>query len=370
MNATTHIQATEMAMKIANHIKTPVYKGAAAKKMAAASADTDHFQDLEFVHVKGRRDDPHKKEQLLFDDQPHFQSGGLCLTVFNHYIDIKKGPGIFDDYDGYSYYRGSAHLTQYQKAHQRTKGLARISAKLLGFTVDEGISYWLNDEYINTGGRQGCRGSSPALRRYSYPREKGKYKNKRAELAARFPLAAGRGKTGHGFPYSVFMPVDNLARYWFEQFLRTKRKRLEVLGPVLHAVQDASVPHHAAGYSGNWHVEYEKTLEKYARRLNTDVTFQRQVRNLVIKWCRNRAKSPEQNLRLKDRNKIPGLSWEVQQLVTWQALQAYHIYAGIYHHFKYGFKPNLPSMRKLYKQTVAMSALVLLKAIIEHGKNS
>jgi hypothetical protein len=362
MYESTHILTSNLAMKIANQLKTPVFTGTAAKKMAVASADTDHFLDMEFVHVKGRRDDPHRKEWLVWDDKPHFKSGGLNLTAFNHYIDIKKGPGVFDDYDGYSYYFGSAHRAQYQKAHQITKGLAQISARFLGFKVDEGISFWLNDEYVHAAGQKWYRGCSPALRRYSYPKEKGLYPNPRAELAARFPLAAGVGKKGKGFPYSVFMPVDNLARYWFEQFLRTKKTRFEFLGPVLHAIQDASIPHHAAGYSGNWHIEYEKALEVYAEQLSSDSVFQGQVYKLVSKWFRNKKQPPTKQLRLTDREKSPGRLWSVQQLVTWQALQAYHHYAEIYNHFKYGFKPKKQSMRQLYKNAVAISTLMLLSA--------
>ncbi len=367
MNEIAHIKTTKLAIKIANQIAGTRLTGPKAALLAASSADPDYFQDVEFVHVKGRRDNPHKKEWLTLDDKAHFKSGGLSLTAFNHYIDIKKGPGLFDDYDGYSYYRGSAHKEQYQKAGQLTQGLAHISAKLMGLKVDEGISYWLNDEYVHAAGRQWYKDCSPALKNYSYPKDQGVYAHKQAELTARFPLAGGRGKKGHGFPYSVFLPVDNLARYWFEQFRKSGPKRLEYLGPVMHAIQDAGIPHHAAGYSGNWHVEYEKALDKHIKSVYREPDFHLQVKKLTKQWYWEDPRPPTGRLRLRDRGRKPAVNWEIRQLVTWLALHAYHAYAKDYHHFSRGFKPNNPSLGRLYILATAMSGLVLLKATTSYA---
>jgi hypothetical protein len=370
MNEIAHIKTTKLAIKIANQIIGPCFTGQKAALLAAASADPDHFQDVEFVHVKGGRDNPHQREWLAVDDKAHFRSGGINLTAFNHYIDIKKGPGLFDDYDGYSYYRGSAHKGQYQKASQLTQGWAYISAKLMGWKVDEGISYWLNDEYVHTAGRQWYKDCSPALKNYSYPHDQGVYANKQAELAARFPLAGRRGKPGHGFPYSVFMPVDNLARYWFEQFRKSGQKRWEYLGPVMHAIQDAGIPHHAAGYSGNWHVEYEKALDKHIKSVYREPDFHLQVKKLTEKWYREDPRPPSGRLRLRDRGRKPAINWEIRQLITWLALHAYHAYAKDYNHFSKGFKPNNQSLGRLYILAAAMSGLVLLKAVTKHTPGS
>jgi hypothetical protein len=62
--------------------------------------------DLEFVDVKGRfgsggRDNPHEDETWTIDDKPHKRASSLeadhYFTSFNHFIDIKEGPGLFDD---------------------------------------------------------------------------------------------------------------------------------------------------------------------------------------------------------------------------------------------------------------------------------
>jgi hypothetical protein len=48
--------------------------------------------------------------------------------------------------------------------------------------------------------------------------------------------------------------------------------------------------------------------------------------------------------------------------VTWLALQAYWEYVRTYRSFEKGYRPHLASMTRLYRQSIAMSALVLLKA--------
>lgn len=366
MNEIAHIKTTKLAIRIAKQIKALGLTNQKASLLAASAADPDHFPDVEFVHVKGRRDDPHKKEWLELDDKAHIRSGGLSFTAFNHYLDIQKGPGLFDDYDGYSYYRGSAHKRQYQRASQITRGWAHVSALLLGMKVDEGISFWLNDEYVHTAGRKWYKNNSPALKKYSYPQDQGVYVSKPAELAARFPLAASRGKKGHGFPYSVFMPVDNLGRYWFEQFQKSGQKRMDYLGTVMHAIQDASIPHHAAGYSGNWHVEYEKALDHYIKSEYQKPDFQVRVKKLIKQWQREDPRPPLGKLRLRGRGRKPAINWEIQQLITWLALQAYHAYAEDYNHFRLGFKPNNRSLGRLCLLATAMSGLVLIKATTPH----
>jgi hypothetical protein len=363
VNEHAHIKTTRLAIKIANRVFDLGISLEDEKLLAASSADTDHLRDVEFIAVKGARDDPHRWEWFQRNDQAHFASGDVNLTAFNHYIDIKKGPGIFDDYDGYSYALGSAHKEQYQKAKQITRQAVLLLAELLNCKVDEGISFWLNDEYVHVPGEEWYRGCSPALLHYSYPQDLGKYQNQTAELQARFPLAMTIGRPGCGFPYSVFMPVDNLGRYWFDLYARSENKDLNHLGPLLHAIQDASIPHHAAGYVGNWHVEYEFALDDYIKQAYPTERFSRRVTALLKTWKHNSSPAPRGKLYPRHREKTPSAQWSIQHLITWMALHAYTAYAETYHQFQAGFKINRQSLEKLCSLATASSALALYKAV-------
>jgi hypothetical protein len=183
------------------------------------------------------------------------------------------------------------------------------------------------------------------------------YANRKDELLARFPLAGPHGRTGCGIPYSVFMPVDNLARHWFGEYRKTGVKKY--LGPVLHAIQDASIPQHAAGCMGNWHDEYENCLDAYAPRFYQNRVFRQEVAGLLAAWDRIDANPPLQRLLLKDRQRTPARNWDISQLVPWTALQAYHAYVDAYFNFRRGFKVNARSLRRLYALALAMSAHIL-----------
>jgi hypothetical protein len=360
MNALAHRITTELAANLAWRKDGRRPAPALVKELARACVATDLWRDLEFVDVQFGRDDPHARQWNKISDRPHTVEQAKSLTSFNHFIDIQKGPGRFDDYDGYSYFRGSAHLEEYQAAKDLSGGWALLLAELLECKVDEGLNYWLNDEYVHAPGHRWYRQCSPALEHYSFPRDYGRFRTRRAELAARFPLARSVGKRGCGIPYSIFMPVDNLARYWFARFIRTGE--VTALGPVLHAVQDASIPHHAAGYSGNWHVEYEDALNELASRRKTDRDFAAQAAQRALAWSRRDPHPPRRRLMLRDRLRAPGINWSVSQLVTWTALNAYQEYTETYRHFRGGFKLVVASMDKLLLLAAAMSVLVLRKA--------
>jgi hypothetical protein len=68
-----------------------------------------------------------------------------------------------------------------------------------------------------------------------------------------------------------FWPITNIAVYWFDSFLGTKRARdgtpanLPWLGPVFHSLADATVPYHASGLSGCGHGAYEDVVEQLGR---------------------------------------------------------------------------------------------------------
>lgn len=62
--------------------------------------------------------------------------GEFSMSNFNHFIDIPKGRGMFDDYDGYSYENGSGKNV------------------LLDQTI---FSTYLSDEYIHAPGHPDYR---------------------------------------------------------------------------------------------------------------------------------------------------------------------------------------------------------------------
>jgi hypothetical protein len=340
--------------------------GGARQALARLSGETDHFHDLEFVHVRAGLDDPHRREWMTLDDHPHTTADNKSLTAFNHYIDIRKGPGRFDDYDGYSYWHGSARKDQYQNAEELVGGWAHLAGVLAGYKVDEGLSFWFNDEYVHAPGHPWYRHCSPALERYSFPQDKKRFGSIAEEMAKRFPLAESRGKKGRGFPYSVFTPVDNLARHWYERYL--KKGKWKHLGPVMHAVQDASIPHHTAGCNGNWHVQYEKALDRIAAQASRSQVFLERSRRLLARWERPDHRPPQARLGKASRLRRPAPNWDIRQLVTWMALHAYQEYEQTYKHFRKGYQINPESMELLLSQALALSALVLLKAKSERPR--
>ncbi|MEM3137905.1 MAG: hypothetical protein QW760_05255, partial [Thermofilaceae archaeon] len=336
--------------------------------------------DVEGTTINGGRDDPHRSELFAIDDVPHYSTSvEISLpfingefrfnhSPFNHFIDINKGPGIFDDFDGYSYLRGSASRGHYEKVPR--------------FGIEGGrdawVNFWFNDEYVHAPGQDWYRGCSPSISRYSFFYERGVYSSLEEESRARFPLADSIGIAienytiefnafrRKGVPYSVFMPVDNLARYWYEEFLRSGDWL--ALGPVMHAIQDASVPHHAAGYIGNWHDNYEgEGLSVRVEAWLNDASFRNEVRNLVNQWNRDDP-NPPHTLTQNDWRRSPCKNWRIDHLVTWVALNAYHVYATVYNHFRNGYRFDENSARDLVMKATAMSTLVRIKALTEYRR--
>ena len=166
-----------------------------------------------------------------------------------------------------------------------------------------------------------------------------------------------------GIPWSVFMPVDNMARYCYSEFFKTDDMVYgsACLGSVMHAIQDASVPHHAAGYSGNWHAEYEMDLQSNIPKWLGDVGFTNAVKKVFEEWNQNEDQSPS-HLNVGDWRRKPSKNWEIDQLVTWVALNAYREYDETYNHFRDGYKFDEYSAINLVKIATAMSLLVLKNA--------
>jgi len=331
----------------------------------AETPAVDDYRDIEFVNVQGGigsggRDNPHKDEIGAIDDVPSTGRGIMSFTAFNHFIDIRKGPGVFDDYDGYSYKNGSGSKDQYQKAGEvATSWGEKLAADISRFEVDEAVNWWFNDEYVHVPGQPWYKECSPAMDRYSFFQDSDRHASKQAELAARFPLANATGAAGKGIPYSVFMPVDNMARYWYGRFAETRD--VLCLAPVMHAIQDASIPHHAAGCLGNWHSQYENDLESKISGWLAETDFTDGVKALVAEWSRADS-SPPSSLKPGDWTKTPSSDWRIDQLVTWVALNSFEEYRGTYGGFKDGYRLNEASAKRLAKLATAMSVVVLKKA--------
>jgi hypothetical protein len=220
MNAKSHRKVTlEVFSLLASQGRTVLPRFAATA--ANEAVQTDYYKDMEIVDVDYDSDNPHKSSILTIDDDPHYAVGNHNMTAFNHFIDIKKGPGIFDDFDGYSYRKGSASKGQFMPATKAKEtwfpAFVDKVVRRLGFGLDDAINGYLLDEYVHAPGQKWYRHCSPAISRYSNYKEKGRYKSAEDESKARFPRVTfssrptGSIVRGRGVPYSVFMPVDNLS---------------------------------------------------------------------------------------------------------------------------------------------------------------
>lgn len=383
MNGPTHRLITEKAIIFLDEMAKPftmnqkrISEFSTAIQQWNSDTDGKNFfeNDIEFVDVEGgsgdAMDDPHSNQTWAIEDDPHYKDYGYPFTSFTHFIDIKKGAGIFDDYDGYSYHNGSACHDQHESM---TDNIYDAKNPAAAWFIDLGtkvadvneidaciMGYWFNDEYVHIPGGKWYADCSPATWRYSYPNDTAKYPDKYAELKARFPTAKSTGSKGRGIPYSVFTPVDNLGRYWYERYLVSGDPN--DLGPLLHAVQDATVPHHAAGYLGNYHAAYEDSLDAYANEICTNYisTFQSDVLKLFHQW--NKKGATYKTLTYEnDYSKVPNKNWNINQLITWAAFKAFHEFDQTYG----GFKKNLFFQNSAYGLltiSCALSMLVLQKA--------
>lgn len=273
--------------------------------------------------------------------------GSSNFTAFSHFIDIKKGRGIFDDYDGYSYEKGSGKDAKDEKASISIFGLGPIDAL---------VNWWYNDEYVHIPDYYSAsydpNTCSPAVMRYC--------RYGPGTLIQRFPLAESTGKSGKGIPYSVFPPVDNMARYWWDVFRNPPqgyKKNLPSLAPVLHAIQDASVPHHTCGFLGNYHQDYEDKLTPDLLRWINEPVFIDEVKALIREWDKQDSNPPTSSY--YDRSfylsRTPRNNWPIDQIVTWMAVQSYNAMPN-------GGRYNAVVARDLVKRAMALSVLVLKMA--------
>ena len=339
------------------------YELDSAQMSIEEAPEVDNYNDVELVKVKAKLDNPHIEEDFVSNDVPSFSYGSSNFTSFNHFIDIKKGPGIYDDYDGYSFERGSAKEGGYQKATDAaTSFIEKLFAWVTGYSVDKGITWWFRDSYVHVLGQEWYRGCSPAMERYSFPENSGKFATKEDELMDRFPRSSPGGGEGKGIPYSVFMPLDNLARYWYENFLRTKDP--VAMGAVLHAAADACIPHHSSGYSGNWHTQYEKDIEERISKWMSVEGYSQSVKDLAEAWFWLDP-DPPSTLRGNDWSRKPAINWDIDMLITWLALNSFKSYWEVYGEFKDGYILNEDDAQGLTRLATAMSLLIIRKATAE-----
>lgn len=308
---------------------------------------TDKFEnDLEFVNVEGGRDDPHTSSKTDNDDEARCSDFGECFTAYQHFIDIRAGKNASNDYNGYSYKinkvssgeyydnnsvtdmaqrRGKEHLGEFWS----TDGYAGAVTDVLfgrNHTTDAQLAYWFNDEYIHTPGKDWYRHCCPSVWRYCYNTT-----DKYSTIAKNFPLAESTRKANQGVPYSIFPSVDNLGRFWYEKFLLSGN--CNDLGPALHAIQDACIPHHTAGFMGNHHSKYESAIENYYNDILQSSSRKKKFNDKALtyfKQWRSASTSVNDITYPADLNKVPCKSWRIDHLITWMALQAYDNYKKYY----------------------------------------
>ena len=130
-------------------------------------------------------------------------------------------------------------------------------------------------------------------------------------------------------------------------------------------MQDASIPHHASGYLGNFHEKYEKLLEEKADAYVASITFKTNVLDLYNRWIKISGSVPSLTYP-NDYGKVPGLNWRVDYLITWVAFRAYREFSVTYTGFKNFSSLNNASYKKLLEYACAMSMLLIAKAKKEY----
>ena len=340
------------------------------KELIEQSAEIDNIKDTEFIDVDGDKDDPHKNDgSFTNDDNAHYSTKGNNFTSYNHFIDIKKGAGIFDDYDGYNFnnssnkggYQSLKEAAAYGGMDFKYKYLMEIS-DIDDKPLDNAIMLYFSDEYVHTPGQRWYQNCSPSVERYSFYNEnlgKKKFTNKWEEIRKRFKNYKGAVTS------SYFPPIDNLGRYWYETALISKD--LKKLGATMHAIQDVTIPQHVTGYSGNWHVEYEDDLNSHINQFLSDKEFISEVRLLVEEWKTSSYYKPISLDKNALDHGIPSIKWHIDELITWVALHTYKTsFIAVHKSFKHGYTKRVDDLKNLTKYATAMSVLMLIKAKSEN----
>jgi predicted phosphoadenosine phosphosulfate sulfurtransferase len=72
---------------------------------------------------------------------------------------------------------------------------------------------------------------------------------------------------------------------------------------------------------------------------------------------------PPGRLSSADWNLTPRKNWNIEDLVTWMALNSYREYADVYDHFRKGYVFVEKSVKELTEKAAAMSMLALFEAV-------
>jgi hypothetical protein len=154
------------------------------------------------------------------------------------------------------------------------------------------------------------------------------------------------------FSIVVFMPIDNMVRYHYALFLRDHN--VSSLGAVMHTLQDVCVPHHAAGYIGNFHSSFESESVEYINKWSDDTEFLKSIRNLYEVY-NHFDPHPPLILSINDHaSKFPGRNWRKEVVVTWLALGSCSSYENIYGGFRGGSSFNEANAKDLVRKAIAL----------------
>ncbi|MHA2272525.1 MAG: hypothetical protein ACXACI_11735 [Candidatus Hodarchaeales archaeon] len=396
MNKSTHVRLSSKALELLRD-EIPHSGVIINAEVIAQTADNpDEWDDIEFVIVRGNPDDPHEggRRFNLWRDTFGHEFRDHNFGSFNHYIDIRKGKGRFDDYDGYSGQSAeAAHhcqgvlaakaIEEEVPAFSFISGLLKIANRFIdldeAFSVDKAVMLWGRNQYVHAPGHKWYdydEVCSPACEKYNREGENSTTRFPaitKDSLLRRIWRFFWRKSKHEGIPWSIFYPVDNMAFYYYDSFLKSREDtpKYNHLGVVLHAAQDAAVPQHSAGVVGNWHDHYEDSFhEEMEQWLDDDAFIQESVAFFDL-WKNSDAPiaEPFEYTGLVDcpRNLVPSPDWEIDQLVTWMAFQAYFEYEtqGMDQMDDFDGTRVRGSMRELALKALAMSMLVLLKADTE-----
>jgi hypothetical protein len=202
------------------------------------------------------------------------------------------------------------------------------------------------------------------LERYSFPDDLGRYGSPLEEIEARFPIAKWYPTPDGGFTNSVFFPVDNMARYWYDRYIAEGDPLM--VGWFVHAIQDCSVPHHAAGAIGSHHAKYEGDLNARLVECYDDESFKEAVRSRYRTFT-GHGDDPPTSIGMEDLDLTPRTNWRIDMLATWMAFHAFREFQDTYDYFKGSYWRDGESMRGLTELAVAMSMLVMVKADRDAG---
>lgn len=237
-----------------------------AEAVACEALDADYYKDLSICDSDIISDDCYNSVNpgdWSLIDGAILLIAGESAGDFNfagnlHFNNVRKAATYaWESRDGY--YCDWAYSPAYETKsfpwpYSETWGLDALVCGWLGTDADvPGEEF--DDSYLDMNVSR-----SPGLYRYLTPRPGFSPSD---EALARY--------SGVSYSNAVFPPVSGMARYWYGRY---RASFLPIyLGPVLHAVQDAAVPQHAAGYNGNWHASTENGLNDYFDAHNADADF-------------------------------------------------------------------------------------------------